>query len=567
MYSEYFPPCPIDGPIDPPGTLVHMISIGGIPRKCSSCMQFFEGSCRRHDQIFGGYKHLDHGPCPVVGPTDPVSPEDTSTKKTANIPRKCSTCEYLAFGSVWRFHCTQDSNKWGSFHRGLDWGSWQPSPIEYRQEVCKGNTKALLEHAYNGDTISFLKEYKGDRQWISFIKAETSFINFQKFALQYWPPIDNSSSVDTSRNEIEFVEFCKQNIWHFIHVISSQYKFENRSIIRLRSILDWNALSLNRHLPWSEAFISEHGHELNWSILSRNVSLPWDDQFLEKYRWNWDGLSQNWNIPWTVELLLKYSEKLNWEKLQLYAELPWSLDMISKLEDKLDWNRLSLNRHIPWSEKFVEKYIEKWHWPYLSCNDALPWSEEFVQKLHTKWDWPSLSTNWALPWSEEFLLKYEDKWDWDLLSGNIGLPWSEDFLQKYKGRWNWNRLGNNEGLPWSEEFLDKYIENWGWAGMSMNEALPWSTEFFKKYEGKWVWKSLRWNKKLPWSIDLFEEHPERDWDWEGLSANESLPWSKDFYQKHRDRWNRRNLLMNYNVGLIFLPPELTDEIICEILDP
>jgi hypothetical protein len=101
----------------------------------------------------------------------------------------------------------------------------------------------------------------------------------------------------------------------------------------------------------------------------------------------------------------------------------------------------------------------------------------------------------------------------------------------------------------------------------MNAGLPWSEEFSQKHQDRWVWKALSLNKTFPWSEDFFQRHADKKWDWGGLSANEGLPWTEEFYHRYRDRWYRDDLMWNASFPKIFLDPLLTDNILCEILDP
>lgn len=131
MYHKYFPPCPVDGPIEPPVPFAHMFSIGAVPQKCSTCDCLFEGECTRYIR----YLHLDHGPCGIDGPTDPVIFENEFITPKVEVPRKCAecvhlSCVHLSVPSLSRLCCTKDSDKWGDFHRGLDWGSWRPDRID-----------------------------------------------------------------------------------------------------------------------------------------------------------------------------------------------------------------------------------------------------------------------------------------------------------------------------------------------------------------------------------------------------------------------------------------------------
>ena len=139
MIRIYFPLCPVDGPLDPV-PFSHAGSHGAVPRKCRECPNLFEGECGRDrdDYPIDSYRHLDHGPCPFPGPTDPLPfeipaqpPPWKQPAKTVWVPRKCINCQYLKGLPIYDAVCTYESAIWGDCHRGLDWGDWRPP-------ICSG---------------------------------------------------------------------------------------------------------------------------------------------------------------------------------------------------------------------------------------------------------------------------------------------------------------------------------------------------------------------------------------------------------------------------------------------
>ena len=135
-----------------------MFSEGAVPKKCSECEYLFEGECTRP----GGevpYLHLDHGPCGIEGPTDPVVFENEFIKGKVEVPKKCTTCAHLSVAPIYGFYCAKDSDKWGDFHRALDWGTWHPEGITARLAPPTITTKVLFECALNGDEAEFTREY------------------------------------------------------------------------------------------------------------------------------------------------------------------------------------------------------------------------------------------------------------------------------------------------------------------------------------------------------------------------------------------------------------------------
>ncbi len=160
MYRYYFPSCPIEGPIDPPVPYAHAASYGAIPNKCAKCDFTFEGSCVRYSDIVNDYMHLDHGPCGIPGSTEPVTVENDFVFSKVKVPHKCSTCHYLDFDNIHGFYCSKDSDKWGDFHRSLDWGDWKPEKIYIHLDPPKRTNKDLVNLAYDEKLIEFIKEHR-----------------------------------------------------------------------------------------------------------------------------------------------------------------------------------------------------------------------------------------------------------------------------------------------------------------------------------------------------------------------------------------------------------------------
>lgn len=175
MYKYYFPPCPIDGPIEPAIPFAHMMSSGAVPNKCNHCQYMFEGECMRYMDEVGHYLHLDYGPCGIEGPTEPVTIEHEGDPSNIEIPKKCATCEYLRGHSS----CTKDKDVWGDFNRGLDWGQWKPEIIHIQLAFPKITTQELNLCAHRDDLISFIKEHRRVNPGTSHEEAKKDFKFFR----------------------------------------------------------------------------------------------------------------------------------------------------------------------------------------------------------------------------------------------------------------------------------------------------------------------------------------------------------------------------------------------------
>ncbi len=156
-----------------------MISRGAVPKKCSSCANLFEGSCVRFSNLVGRFLHLDHGFCGVAGPTDPVKFQDGFIESKVEVPRKCASCVFLAIDRIHGFHCTKDQMKWGDFHRGLDWGAWEPEMVYLDLPLPKVTTKALSKLAKRNDLIAFIQEHRRINPGLSLAEARKDFEYFR----------------------------------------------------------------------------------------------------------------------------------------------------------------------------------------------------------------------------------------------------------------------------------------------------------------------------------------------------------------------------------------------------
>jgi len=179
MHKFYFPNCKVSGPIEPPIKFSHLGSVGAVPNKCSNCSYLFEGSCTRNISDVGRYLHLDYGKCKINGSTDPVYYEDSYIQAKVEIPKKCSECAFLNVDSIYGFYCSQDKEKWGDFHRGLDWGSWEPNSIYLELPQPKLTTKELSVFAKENNEISFIKEHRRINPGLSLSEAKEDFIYFR----------------------------------------------------------------------------------------------------------------------------------------------------------------------------------------------------------------------------------------------------------------------------------------------------------------------------------------------------------------------------------------------------
>jgi hypothetical protein len=179
MHRQAFPPCQVEGDIQPSASFSHMGFEGAIPNKCASCQQLFEGECLRGWTLQAQYLNLDHGPCGVHGPTDPILYEDQFVDAKVEIPRKCSTCRYLEHDRIRGLVCREDRQIWGDFPRSLDWGAWQPDTVYLELPNPKRTNRALMELVQHDKFLEFVKESRRLNPGYSIQKAQDDFADLK----------------------------------------------------------------------------------------------------------------------------------------------------------------------------------------------------------------------------------------------------------------------------------------------------------------------------------------------------------------------------------------------------
>ncbi|HEY1050075.1 MAG TPA: hypothetical protein VGE39_09985 [Prosthecobacter sp.] len=124
--------------------------------------------------------YLDYGPCGISGPTDPVVYEDNFIRSKVEVPRKCSRCRFLFHDRIHGFACKKDTEKWGQFYRGLDWGAWRPDRVNFNLPHPKVTTRVLVDAAHENNLGAFVVEYRRTNPGTSIQEAREDFARFRQ---------------------------------------------------------------------------------------------------------------------------------------------------------------------------------------------------------------------------------------------------------------------------------------------------------------------------------------------------------------------------------------------------
>lgn len=229
-------------------------------------------------------------------------------------------------------------------------------------------------------------------------------------------------SIDERRNEEKIYEIIYENEIRHIHwyTLCSGYDDINNSILTEDFIqeyegkIHWVLLSENNKVNWTKNLIRKYQDKIDWYSLS-NLNYCWGIDIIEKFQeyWNWDNLSRNTQIEWTNEIILKFKDKWNWSKLSENNSLPWTEEFVERYVDDWSWYGLSKNYEIPTSSDFIEKYSGKWNWNYLCRNPNIKWSKDLLNKFKEKLSWKDIPTrNWPL----DLIRDFENNLNWDSIS-------------------------------------------------------------------------------------------------------------------------------------------------------
>lgn len=174
MHRTAFPICTVSGSYAP--VPYHHLIRGAVPAKCAKCDAFFEGGCTRAFDLLQTYLALDHGPCGVKGPTDPVGYEDQWMRSKVEVPRKCADCTHINFDGARGFHCSKDHTVWGSFPRSLDWGAWRPGQPDLTLASGHEITSALVEAVRAGKKMKALMAFRAANKGASMLDAKRAYV-------------------------------------------------------------------------------------------------------------------------------------------------------------------------------------------------------------------------------------------------------------------------------------------------------------------------------------------------------------------------------------------------------
>lgn len=174
MHHTAFPICTVSGGYKP--VAYNHFGAGAVPAKCRKCDALFEGGCTRAMDLVQRYLALDHGPCGVKGPTDPVRYENEWMRSKVEVPRKCASCPHLEVNRSRGLHCDKDRDVWGNFPRGLDWGAWRPGQPDLTLASGHEITSAMVEAVRSRSKMKAFMAFRAANSGTSMLDAKRAYV-------------------------------------------------------------------------------------------------------------------------------------------------------------------------------------------------------------------------------------------------------------------------------------------------------------------------------------------------------------------------------------------------------
>ena len=237
-----------------------------------------------------------------------------------------------------------------------------------------------------------------------------------------------------------------------------------------------------------------------------SYAYPLNAEELRKYseKLDWEYVSMNSNIKWTDALFKEVKDKIHISGLSHCNSFPWTEEFIDKHIEELFYNiepdgeieksGLAYNKGLPWSENFIDKYAEHWDWVTLSSNERIPFTIELIDKYASKWDFDSLEFNQRIIKDETLKSYLNIFYNRDVREFFHKCEFcfkGEEIMEEYKGR------------AFSTAFC--YCPNFNWT---KDFASKLKIRLKSKEAGERIATDIRWLPFNHWSIDVLDAFEE-----------------------------------------------------------
>jgi hypothetical protein len=148
--------------------------------------------------------------------------------------------------------------------------------------------------------------------------------------------------INSNKKDIIFFLISKPN--YFLGILSTYYPLSQYQLKTYKNLLDWNKISANENINWSNEILVEFDEFIKWNKLTINRSAFIERSLLETFedKIDWygndnyygDSITANNGIHWDIETIDKFADKTNFEKLSYATSVDWSESLLDKYVGK-----------------------------------------------------------------------------------------------------------------------------------------------------------------------------------------------------------------------------------------
>jgi ssDNA thymidine ADP-ribosyltransferase, DarT len=391
-----------------------------------------------------------------------------------------------------------------------------------------------------------------------FIEAEILLwqSNNSQLGFECNPTIEWTSSLFEKYSVFFTTKFGKKYISKFINSWEFVFKVPNFE-------WDWDELSRNLNLTFSEPTLIKFKDFFNWTILSERI----DDQYILNnildFNWDFSVLSHKKSHKFLETALKKENQTLyknwDWKHLSQILDNEFIVNNLVIVNEKWDWEYLTREKFS--KEEIVELFdtsVEYWDWEYLLTesfsiteltNDSffilITSCLNLIEEENKRKRFWSIVTERVTP---NFLGQndYENlhlsilKWDWSYLSRHPRFDFTIDFIQQFKGKWDWLILSKNKKINSDKKYLKSFSDMWDWTYISEYSTFIFKNRVFDieivNYFKRFIdFRVFSKRKDIIIDQNLINKFQHHNWDFAFLSNTETIKPTQDFLRQYLNK--------------------------------
>lgn len=300
-------------------------------------------------------------------------------------------------------------------------------------------------------------------------------------------------------------KYKKQWDWDYLSLYSNYFTGLNRDKRKLKSFqqnINFLLLSQRENTGLTERIILDFiENKWDWDALSSNLSIQFSNEFIFEHKekkWNWSKLSIRNDLKFDNETFLKLSdEEWNWEAISNRVDISFSEDVILKFKDKsLNWQVVSQNKSfVPNATTLSILKGKELNWEAISKNENL--STDCLWDYRGNLYWKNITKNKIFEISDsDILSKFQDYIDWQFISNSDKFKPTLINIKRFKNQLNWNIINARKDFSISEEILEPFADVLDWSKVSLSMNIRITEELIEKHKTKWDWSLLRKNPQV-----------------------------------------------------------------------